>query len=244
MTAAKPRVLVLYGSESGSTRRLIRKAIRDWKAKDPEFLEPDIMSGNDWVEKEGKLERIAEEYDVLLLATCSYGCGEAPVNISQFFDILLEEAEQGSVSRKLLGIQHAVLGCGSTFYETFQNCPRLHDKFLGELGSRRLVMRAEIDDAGELEKDEQAHYVRWVAEVFERLQNLPALTDAPVCAWNQPAGKITETMSLSTSDPQGTGPYIAVAVVAMVAISYAAAAHWDLFHQHGLVGFAMDMFIS
>ena len=55
-----------------------------------------------------------------------------------------EEAEQGEVSQKLLGLQHAVLGCGSTVYETFQNCPRLHDKCLGENGSRRLAQRAEL----------------------------------------------------------------------------------------------------
>lgn len=43
-------------------------------------------------------------------------------------------------------MQHAVLGLGSSFYETFQNCPRMTDKFLEQCGSRRLAMRGELDD--------------------------------------------------------------------------------------------------
>ena len=55
---------------------------------------------------------------------------------------LLQAANEGL--KPLAGMQHAVLGEGSSVYaETFQNCPRLTDKFLGECGSRRLAMRGE-----------------------------------------------------------------------------------------------------
>ena len=244
MTASKPRVLIIFGSESRSTERLIRRAVKNWLAKDPKLQEPDVMTGNAWVEKFGTLESIPESYDVLLVATCSYGCGEAPVNISMFFDKIMEEAEQGEVSRKLLGVQHAVMGCGSTFYETFQNCPRLHDKFLGENGSRRLVMRAEIDDSVEEEKWEQAHYLRWVDQVFECLQNLPPASDPPVCDWDQPQGKITETMSLSTSCPPGLGPELVAAAGTLIGASVAAAYYFDLMHEQGLVGALRDLLSS
>ena len=54
----------------------------------------------------------------------------------------------------LKGCQHAVLGFGSSMYDTFMNCPRLCDKYLGDCGSRRMVQRAELDEVDE--KDDKA----------------------------------------------------------------------------------------
>ena len=48
--------------------------------------------------------------------------------------MLLEGAESGA--RPLRGLVHGVLGEGSSVYQdTFQNCPRLSDKYLGECRS-------------------------------------------------------------------------------------------------------------
>ena len=207
--SAKTRVLVCYGSESGSTKRLITRAMKRWVERGATF-HVDLMSGNEAVQKFGSLESMAKSYDVLLVSTCSYGCGEPPINISMLFDLLKDNATVGSLSMEppLHGMQHAVFGCGSTFYETFQNCPRMHDKFLGECGSRRLAMRAELDDIHELEHIEQPHYLRWTEEVFNALQSLPPADTPPVCEWDQPAGRITKTRSPSTSCPTDIGPYV------------------------------------
>ena len=60
MASRPPRVLVVYGSESGSTKRLITKITKTWKARGATFPEPDIMTGNDAIVKYSKLEvRIA-----------------------------------------------------------------------------------------------------------------------------------------------------------------------------------------
>ena len=200
---ASPRILVLFGSESGSTKRLINRSIKAWTAKGAN-LACEVMAGNDALEKFGSLEEIASNFDVLILATCSYGCGEAPVNMSMFFDMLTDRASaapegMAQLLPPLEGMQHTVLGCGSTVYETFMNCPRLHDKYLGICGSRRLVMRAELDDSHELPHAEQPEYLRWVEEVFEALTQLPPATDPPVCAWDKPGSRVTESMSASTS---------------------------------------------
>ena len=90
-------------------------------------------------------------------------------------------------SDALVGLQHAVLGFGSTTYETFQNVPRLTDKFLGECGSRRLVQRAEIDEH-DTNPGEEVEYKRWGEDVFKALQNLPKVRrESP----GMPAGVMT-----------------------------------------------------
>ena len=224
-----PRILLCVGSEGGNTRRLVSRTLKAWTAKGATF-KCDQMSGNEAVEAcGGTLEGIARKYDVILVATCSYGCGEAPINMHMLFDLLKDNAIIGTLNSEgapLSGLQHAVLGCGSTCYETFQNCPRLHDKWLGECGSRRMVMRAELDDVHELAHNEQPHYLRWVDEVFAALQALPSAQAPPVCEWDQPAGKITNTMSASTTCPTDVAPYVMSAIVAACAAAYGIA--WSL----------------
>ena len=223
------RVLVAYGSESGSTKRLISRVIKRWADRGATF-HSDLMSGNEAVQKFGSLETIAKSYDVLIVSTCSYGCGEPPVNINMLFEQLKDNATVGSLSTEppLHGLQHAVFGCGSTFYETFQNCPRMHDKFLGECGSRRLAMRAELDDIHELAHNEQPHYLRWTEEVFKALQNLPSADTPPVCDWDQPAGRITKTMSPSTSCPTDIAPFVGCGAAVGCAFLFGVAHMLDL----------------
>ena len=240
----RPRVLCAYGSESGSTKRLLNSAVKKWVAQDPDLAACEVLSGNEAVEKYQSLDAIAEKFDVLLIATCSYGCGEAPVNISMLFDLLLEEADRGADTQPLSGLQHAVLGCGSTMYETFQNCPRLHDKFLGECGSRRLAMRAELDDVDPLYKSEQPAYLRWLDEVFKALQDLPLATTPPACNWDEPQGTITSGMSVSTSVPTDNAPFVFAAAAGAFAVLASLAVYFNLLpapiFADGLIGVALN----
>ena len=124
------------------------------------------------------------KYDVLVLITSSYGEGDPPENFGAFFLQLLAAVNSGS--QPLLGMQHCVLGQGSTVYqETFQNVPRLVDKYLGEAGSRRCVMRQEIDAAHYIEGDQHLRdRQHWSGAVVSALQSLPAASAPPVCAWD------------------------------------------------------------
>ena len=71
-----------------------------------------------------------------MIVTSSYGDGDPPSNYESFLrDLYVAEGTPFE------GCQHCVLGFGSTDYETFQNCPRLTDKLLGALGSRRMLAR-------------------------------------------------------------------------------------------------------
>ena len=80
-------------------------------------------------------------------------------------------------------MQHAVLGFGSSMYDTFMNCPRLCDKYLGDCGSRRMVQRAEldeVDEAGgagdECDQIDLPEYKRWSSDMLKVLIKLPAAT--------------------------------------------------------------------
>lgn len=229
MDSSQTRVLLCCGSESGNTKRLVNKTVRKWSERGATF-KVDVMTGNEAIQKFESLPGLAKNFDVLLVATCSYGCGEPPVNMKLLFDLLVDNGEVGSLSSEggpLKGMQHAILGCGSTCYETFQNCPRLHDKYIGDCGSRRMVMRAELDDTHDLMHHEQPEYLRWESEVFAALQKaLPAADSPSACTWDQPCGTITATMSASTSSPKDVAPFVMSAAVA--AFGVVASASWAL----------------
>ena len=149
--SAKVRLLVVYGSESGNAKRGITRWIKKWEASESvPFTVVDFISGNELYQRCGgsgqaqakNLESVAQCCDVLLVATSSYGDGDPPSNMRDLVQFLQHEASMNSDA--LVGVQHAVLGFGSSTYTTFQNIPRLTDKFLGACGSRRLAMRAEV----------------------------------------------------------------------------------------------------
>lgn len=97
---------------------------------------------------------------------------------------LLEASQTGE--KPLAGMQHAVLGEGSSVYQaTFQNCPRLTDKFLEQCGSRRFVARHEIDVGGEEEESIGRNLFRdAVLEAISR--GLPDATLPPAAEWGKP----------------------------------------------------------
>ena len=211
--SAKTRVLVVYGSESGNAKRGITRYIKKWEAMpDRNFEIVGMHTGNEIAKKcktgdgtamANNLEFVSQLCDVLLVATSSYGDGDPPSNMRNLTELLRHEASMNSDA--LVGVHHAVLGFGSTTYTTFQNVPRLTDKFVGECGSRRLAMRAEVDEH-DPNPGEEACYLKWGEEVYAALQSLPSTRSPPACAWNQPQGKIA--MMSSDDDVKERHPYI------------------------------------
>jgi len=229
----KTRVLVVYGSESGTAKHGIQRLIKRWTAENSTAFEvTGVVTGNELTQSLGgegqatakNLENVVAKCDVLLVATSSCGAGDPPSNYDKWIHVLLHEASMKSDA--LTGLQHAVLGYGSSTYATFQNIPRLTDKFLGECGSRRLAQRAEIDEHDENPGDE-AEYKRWSADVFKALQQpLPPSSSPPACAWTQPAHDIT-MLDTDESEQSGGGiPMVYVAATPLFAML--AAFYWYL----------------
>ena len=116
-----PRVLAVYGSESGNSKSAIKKIIKRWQEQGlaSEFT---VLSGNEVA----SLDALPEKHDIIVISTSSFGEGDPPENYSRFLLKLL----QASTAKEtpLAGMPHAVIGFGASVYETFQNVPRLTDK--------------------------------------------------------------------------------------------------------------------
>ena len=178
------KVAVIYGSESGTAERGIRAIAKGWKeSKGIEVSS--IMEGAD-AARIG-LASLAEQYDFLAVATSSNGEGDPPFNFHPFLKALYEADDAGD--KPLTGCGFAVLGFGCSHFDTFQNCPRLTDKLLGQLGASRRVQRAEVDeidaDAGDVSKQ------KWSDAVAKVIKSGKAAA-ANVCDWTQPGDTILD----------------------------------------------------
>ena len=134
------RVLIVYGSETGCSEGAVKKLAKKWSASKSanKFKICDTLSGDTAADRFGTIK---DDYDMVVVSTSSFGEGDAPNGYGKFLYELQQGAKNGT--KPLAGVLHAVLGYGSSEFETFQNCPRLTDKYLGECGSRRCVQRSE-----------------------------------------------------------------------------------------------------
>ena len=148
----------------------------------------------------------APRAQVIVVCTSSFGDGDPPDNYGSFLLQLMQGAEDGS--KPLAGMQHAVLGEGSSVYsETFQNCPRLSDKYLEACGSRRFFARHETDVGGD--EDEQVSRDLFRNGVSAALKSgLPNATSAPAAKWEKPRashGEPTDQIKLKSASELGGG---------------------------------------
>lgn len=230
--AAAARMLVIYGSETGNTERVVRKMADSWRKRGV-VSTVDLYDGNTLAHEVEDLASLATSYDVLIVATSSFGDGDPPSNINAFLLALLTAATEGSMPLK--GLQHAVLGEGSSVYNTtFQNCPRLHDKYLEESGSRRFVARHEIDVGGD--EDESIGRALFREAVFKQLSmGLEGCDAKPAAAWSEPVqthGEPVTQIVLKDASELGGGPRpqtLGQKVVPLLVISVVVAAF--LFNQ-------------
>uniref|UniRef100_A0A7S0GLY9 Flavodoxin-like domain-containing protein n=1 Tax=Proboscia inermis TaxID=420281 RepID=A0A7S0GLY9_9STRA len=178
----KSRCLVVYGSETNQSKNILKEIVDNWQGSDAlKFASFELLQGDDAAAKFDDIN--ASNYEFILVGTSSYGEGEAPSGFGKFLYKLQEAAVDEE--KPLKGLQHAVIGFGSTFYETFQNCPRLVDKYFGEAGSRRCLERAEID---EMDEEAETKTEEWANKVAESCLQTGAsgASDDPVCKWNDP----------------------------------------------------------
>jgi len=175
------RVIVVWGSETNQSHNEIKELVKVWKS-DGKIEIVKVLQGDVAADEFSDIN--SKNYDAIVVGCSSYGDGDAPSGYGKFLYQLYEASKGGEAPLK--GMQHAVLGFGSTLYETFQNCPRISDKLLGEAGSRRCLERVEIDEMGE---DNEKTIEKWSSEVVAALIAGVVGTD-PVCDWTQPKAEI------------------------------------------------------
>lgn len=195
------RVLLVWGSETNNTSGFAKKIQKDWQDKHGDVLKVfDFVQGDKMADRWDEVT--SNNYDFLLVATSSYGEGDAPSGFGKFL-YRLQEASKGD-EQPLKGLQHAVLGIGSTCYETFQNCPRMVDKYLGEAGSRRCRERFEWDEMENVDSD----VYEWGDAMFKVMtESMDGGVDKEdVCEWSKPESEILTKIVDEEGYEVGQGP--------------------------------------
>ncbi len=117
------RILILFGSETGTAEGYARRAARQLNA-----YRPKVMALDDY-----NVDGLAEE-KLLLIVTSTFGSGEVPGNAQQFTKWLKQQP-----SDALDGLNYSVLGIGSTVYEHFCAAGTTLNKALARAGANSVV---------------------------------------------------------------------------------------------------------
>jgi cytochrome P450 / NADPH-cytochrome P450 reductase len=138
-------LLVLYGSNLGTSEDLAEQIAADGKAKGFTSATAPLDNFVHQLPKEG----------AVVIVTASYN-GTPPDNADQFCHWL---TEKGLASDALQGVNYTVFGCGNREWaSTFQAIPRLIDSQMEQHGARRIYPRGEGDVAGDFDSAFQAWY--------------------------------------------------------------------------------------
>lgn len=117
------RVLILFGSESGTAETFAYRAAKRLKR-----MNPSVMAMNDC--KAHDLHAM----DLLLVITSTFGVGELPNNARQFAEWLEKQPDN-----YLDGKPYGVLGIGSSIYENYCAGGILMNELLASKGGNRLL---------------------------------------------------------------------------------------------------------
>jgi cytochrome P450/NADPH-cytochrome P450 reductase len=153
-TAAAPAhgapLLILYGSNSGSSEAFARRIASDGQARGYAAKVAPLDDYAGMLPKEG----------AVLVVTASYN-GQPPDNARKFA-AWLAGAPQGS----LVGVRYAVFGCGNRDWgPTYQEVPKRIDQQLSEAGAEALMARGEGDARGDFFGD----FEQWYAPAWDEL---------------------------------------------------------------------------
>ena len=158
--AARPRVTVLYASQTGNSRRVAEKL---GQALESAGLQKNVVATGDYA-----LKQFADERYLYVVAS-THGDGEPPDDARALLDAL-----SGRRAPKLDQLAYAVLGLGDSSYPQFCATARVLDERLAQLGARRLSERVECD------VDFDAKSAAWIQQSVAALSAQLGATDAVV----------------------------------------------------------------
>jgi sulfite reductase (NADPH) flavoprotein alpha-component len=141
--AAKRKLTVLYGSESGNAEKL---AGTIGKTAERQGFKPAIVNMGD-----AKPETLAKAENLLVVVS-TWGEGDPPDAAVAYYEAFMADAMP-----KLAGVKFSVCGLGDTSYEHFCKMGKDFDARLAALGAERVHDRADCD------VDFQATFDTWLA---------------------------------------------------------------------------------
>ncbi len=143
IAAAKRKLTVLYGSESGNSEKLAAAAA---KAAEKAGFKPVVASMGD-----AKPAALAKAENLLVIVS-TWGEGDPPDNATAYYETFMGESMV-----KLAGLKFSVCGLGDTAYEHFCKMGKDFDARLEALGAERVHARVDCD------VDYQAAFDGWLA---------------------------------------------------------------------------------
>ncbi|MEU1503146.1 cytochrome P450 [Streptomyces sp. NPDC005732] len=169
-------MLVLYGSNGGSSESVARTVAADGKAGGWDTI---VAPLDDYV---GRLPTRGP----VLIITSSYN-GTPPDNARCFVDWIT------TTPPRLTDVEYLVLGCGSQDWAaTYQRIPSLVDEALHDAGARRIRQRGAIDARTDFFGD----FERWYQPLWQHLSDHYDLPKAPPV---KPRYRVTETTAPATA---------------------------------------------
>lgn len=142
-------VTILFGSQTGTSETLSKKAAKQLKANN---CAPTIVDMGDCSVDDLK------DLQNLLIITSTYGEGEPPDNAQSLHAALLADG-----APSLEGLQYSVLGLGDSSYADFCQCSKEFDARLEALGAKRVADMVECDG------DADEPFAQWIAAVQSAL---------------------------------------------------------------------------
>lgn len=156
--AENPQLLILFGSNSGSSRSFALQLAKDARKKG-------------FTTKIGILDDYANALPTdskLIIVTASYE-GQPTNNAKNFVKWLQEKTTQD-----LSGLEYCVFGCGNKdWFNTYQAIPILIDTRLSELGAKRFFERGEADAKANFLGDWEA----WEEALWNTLEQVLEVTN-------------------------------------------------------------------
>ncbi len=157
-TVAKPKVLVLFASQTGNAESVA------------EQLQAKLQNGYDVTLQSTldiKLKQLSN-YSIIFVIASTHGEGEPPDDAIDFHEAIFSKK-----APKLNDVKHAVLGLGDSSYEFFCQTAKDFDNALSKLGSKALIDRIDCDVDYEEEADS------WINTLVAELAQLqPDITNA------------------------------------------------------------------
>ncbi|MBP3950785.1 assimilatory sulfite reductase (NADPH) flavoprotein subunit [Bacillus suaedae] len=152
-------VTILFGSQTGNSQALAKKAGKALEAKD---FKVTVASMNDF--KPNNLKKLEN----LLIVVSTHGEGDPPDNAISFHEFL-----HGKRAPKLENLRYSVLSLGDSSYEFFCKTGKDFDEKLLELGGTCIYPRVDCD----LDFDEPA--AEWIEGVINGLSEAQGETATP-----------------------------------------------------------------
>uniref|UniRef100_A0A8H7XQU1 NADPH--cytochrome P450 reductase n=1 Tax=Psilocybe cubensis TaxID=181762 RepID=A0A8H7XQU1_PSICU len=159
MKQGKKRIVIFYGSQTGTAEEYAIRLAKEAKQK---FGLASLVCDPEEYDFE-KLDQLPED-SIAFFVVATYGEGEPTDNAVQLLQNLQDESfEFSSGERKLSGLKYVVFGLGNKTYEHYNLIGRTVDAQLAKMGAIRIGERGEGDDDKSMEED----YLEWKDGMWE-----------------------------------------------------------------------------